>query len=38
MDKSIFFLEMDMARKICKLKLQQEVGGPQFQSTSSKGG
>ncbi len=30
-DKTISFVEMDMAKKICKSKFQQEVGGPQPQ-------
>jgi hypothetical protein len=37
-ERNYFFLEMEMAKKICKLKLQQEMGGPQSQSTHSKGG
>jgi hypothetical protein len=38
MDGIVSFLEMDMAKEICKSKFQQEVGGTQFKSTSSKGG
>ncbi len=29
MDETIYSLEMDMAKNICKSKLQQKVGGPQ---------
>jgi hypothetical protein len=31
MDGIISSFEMDMAKKICKLELWQEVGGPQSQ-------
>jgi len=31
MDGIIYSFEMDMAKKICKSKLWQEVGGPQSQ-------
>jgi hypothetical protein len=29
MDKTIFSLKMDMAKKLCKSKLREKVGGPQ---------
>jgi hypothetical protein len=29
MDEIISYFEMDVAKKICKSKLQLEVGGPQ---------
>jgi len=38
MDGTIYSLEMDMAKEVCKSKLWQEMGGPQSQSTRSKGG
>jgi hypothetical protein len=38
MDRTIFSFEMDMAKEICKSKLQQEVGGPQPQQYVQKVG
>jgi hypothetical protein len=38
MDENISFLEMDMAKKICKSKFWQEVGGPHPQKHIQKVG
>jgi hypothetical protein len=38
MDGTTYSLKMDMAKEICKSKLQQKVGGSQFQQHFQKVG